>query len=116
MKSTAITDKEAFVAAAAMYVNGIQGLSSLVLQLPNNAINPAFLLLSSVMACMGSPVVVMGTVVLSARTVGVVEKAGVVVSAHKHTLLRSDVFTEKKKRSQPLDYSKGHVNQLLFIL
>lgn len=51
---------------------------------PNNAINPAFLLLSSVMACADSPVVLMGTVVLSAA-VGVVENAAVVVSANKHT-------------------------------
>lgn len=61
------------------------------LQLPNNAMNAAFLLLSSVMARTDSPVVVMGTVVLSAA-VGVVEEAGVVVSACKHTLLRSEVF------------------------
>lgn len=94
VKSTAISDNETFAAAASMCANGIQGLSSLVLQLPNNAINPAFLLLSSVMACTDSPVVVMGTVVLSVGTVGVVEKAGVVVSAHKHTLPRSEVFTE----------------------
>lgn len=94
VKSTAISDNETFAAAASMCANGIQGLSSLVLQLPNNAINPAFLLLSSVMACTDSPVVVMGTVVLSVGTVRVVEKAGVVVSAHKHTLPRSEVFTE----------------------
>lgn len=94
VKSTAISDNETFAAAASMHANGIQELSSLVLQLPNNAINPAILLLSSVMAGTDSPVVVMGTVVLSAGTVGVVEKAGVVVSAHRHTLPRSEVFTE----------------------
>lgn len=54
--------------------------------------NAAFLLLSSVMARTDSPVVVMGTVVLSAAAVGVVEEAGVVVSARKHTLIRSEVF------------------------
>lgn len=96
MKSKAISDKEAFAAEAATSSNGIQRLSSLVLQLPNNAINPAFLLLSSVMACTDSPVVVMGTVVLSAAAaVGVVENAAVVVSANKHTAHRSEVFLQK---------------------
>lgn len=51
MKSKAISDKGAFAVEAATSSNGIQRLSSLVLQLPNNATNPAFLLLSSVMAC-----------------------------------------------------------------
>lgn len=83
MKSKAILDKGAFAAAEGTHSNGIQRLSSLVLQLPNNAINPAFLLLSSVMACADSPVLVTGTVVLSAAGVGVVENAGVVVSANK---------------------------------
>lgn len=96
MKSKAISDIEAFAAEAATSSNGIQRLSSLVLQLPNNAINPAFLLLSSVMACTDSPVVVMGTVVLSAAAaVGVVENAAVVVSANKHTAHRSEVFLQK---------------------
>lgn len=42
------------------------------------------------MACGGSPVVVMGTVVLSAAAVGVVENAGVVVSANKRTFAGSE--------------------------
>lgn len=87
VKSKAISDKEASAAEAATSSNGIQRLSSLVLQLPNNAINPAFLLLSCVMACTDSPVVVLGTGVLSAAAaaaaVGVVENAAVVVSAKK---------------------------------
>lgn len=98
MKSKAISDKETFAAEAATSSNGIQRLSSLVLQLPNNAINPTFLLLSSVMACTDSPVVVMETVVLSAAAaaaVGVVENAAVVVSANKHTARGSEASLQK---------------------
>lgn len=98
VKSKAISDKETFAAEAATSSNGIQRLSSLVLQLPNNAINPAFLLLSSVMACTDSPVVVMETVVLSAAAaaaVGVVENAAVVVSANKHTARGSEASLQK---------------------
>lgn len=98
VKSKAISDKETFAAEAATFSNGIQRLSSLVLQLPNNAINPAFLLLSSVMACTDSPVVVMETVVLSAAAaaaVGVVENAAVVVSANKHTARGSQASLQK---------------------
>lgn len=62
------------------------------------------------MACAGSPVVVMGTVVLSAAAaVGVVEDAGVVVSANKRTFAGSEAprlkhftFTVKDTLISPL--------------
>lgn len=115
MKSKAISDKETFAAEAATSSNGIQRLSSLVLQLPNNAINPAFLLLSSVMACTDSPVVVMETVVLSAAAVGVVENAAVVVSANKHNGTRV-TGVPSETATHTLDYSKGHIHRLVFVL
>lgn len=90
---TAISDKEAFIASLHNVIQPFQKLSSFLLQLPNDTINPVFLLLSCKTRCrLFSPVVVMGTVVvsMSAGRVGVTVSAGVVVSTETNmTQLRS---------------------------
>lgn len=85
-------------------------LSSVLLHLPNNSINPAFL------CCEVSPVIVTGTVVvsMSAGRVGVAVSAGVVVSADTNTAQVKDGCMTQCSDVRLLQ--RGHINHPIVCL